>query len=155
MRNFIISIVVIGVLVFGIFGCNSARKVKLSQVSAPARATIEKLTAGGEIKVIEKETSNGKTIYDVEAKVKDKDVEYDIAENGEVITSEESVPYASIPSAVKQAAEKYFGSTEGLSASKEIEENKTYYEVEGKKSGKVNALKLDDKGKIIEEEKEE
>ena len=138
---------------FGVFGCNSEHKIKLSQVSAPARTTIEKLTAGGKIKMIEKETSNGKTIYDIEATVNGKNVEYDIADNGEVLTSEESVPYDSLPEAVRQAAEKYFGSTENMSASKEIEGNQTYYEVEGKKSGKEISLKLDQTGKILEEEK--
>ena len=153
MRNLIIAVVVIGFLMFNAFGCNSGHKVKLSQVSAPARATIEELTTGGKIKMIEKETSNGKTIYDIEATVNGKDVEYDIADNGEVLTSEESVPYDSLPEAVRQAAEKYFGSTENMSASKEIEGNQTYYEVEGKKSGKEISLKLDQTGKILEEEK--
>jgi uncharacterized membrane protein YkoI len=153
MRNLIIKVVVIGFLMFGAFGCNSEHKVTLSQVPAPARATIEKLTTGGKIKMIEKETSNGKTIYDIEATVNGKNVEYDIADNGKVLTFEESVPYNSLPEAVKQAAEKYFGSAESLSASKEIEGNQTYYEVEGKKGGKEISLKLDQTGKILEEEK--
>jgi hypothetical protein len=51
MRNLIIAVFVIGFLMFGVFGCNSVHKVKLSQVSAPARDTIEKLIAGGEIKM--------------------------------------------------------------------------------------------------------
>jgi uncharacterized membrane protein YkoI len=153
MRYRIILSFAIGSLIFGTFGCNFGHKVTLSQVSEPARATIEKLTAGGEIKKIEKETSNGKTIYDIEARVKGKDVEYDIAEDGEILTSEESIPYDSLPDAVKQTAEKYFGFTEGLNASKEIEEGQTYYEVEGKKSGKPISLKLDQSGRILEEEK--
>jgi uncharacterized membrane protein YkoI len=70
-----------------------------------------------------------------------------------VLTSEESVPYNSLPEAVKQTAEKYFGSAERMSASKEIEKNQTYYEVEGKKGGKEISLKLDQTGKILEEEK--
>ena len=153
MRLCINMIVSIFIFVLGICGCNSAHKVKLSEVSTPAQATIQKLTEGGQIKMIEKETSNGKTIYDIEAIVKGKDVEYDIAETGEVLSSEESVPYNSLPEAVKQAAEKYFGSSESLNAFKEIEENQTYYEVEGKKSGRNISLKLDQTGKILEEEK--
>lgn len=153
MRNLIIAVVVIGILMFGIFGCNYEHKVSLSQVSGQARATIEKLTTGGEIKMIEKETSNGKTIYDIEARVNGKDVEYDIAENGEVLTSEESIPYDALPAVVKQAAEGYYGFAKGLNASKENEKDKTYYEVEGKKGGKTIALKLDGTGQILEEEK--
>ena len=153
MKYWILGVALIAVLMLGISGCNSVRKVTLSQVPLPARTTIEKLIAGGEIKMIEKETANGKTVYDVEAKVKDKDVEYDVASDGTILTSSESVPYDLLPAAVKQAAQKYFGSAEGLNASKEIEKDKTYYEVEGKKGGKAIALKLDDKGKITEEEK--
>ncbi len=152
MCDRIIIYVSIAVFIFGISGCSSSHKVKLSQVSEPARAAIEKLTAGGEIKMIEKETSDGKTIYDVEATVNGKDMEYDIAEDGKVLTSEESVLYDLLPAAVKQAAEKYFGSAEGLNASKELEEEQTYYEVEGKKGGKEISLKLDQTGKILEEE---
>lgn len=153
MRNLIISVLVNTSLILGIVGCHSSHKVKLSQVSAPARTTIEKLTAGGEIKLIEKETIDGKTIYDIEATVNGKDMEYDISEDGEVLTSEESIPYNSLPAVVKQVAEKYFGSAEGLSASKELEENQTYYEVEGKKNGKEVSIKLDEAGKILEKEK--
>jgi uncharacterized membrane protein YkoI len=153
-------------LAVGLCGCESifgpaakkeapAQAVALSDVPEPARAIIEKLIAGGEIKKIEKEETGGTVIYDVEARVGDKDVEYDVASDGKVLTAEESVPYSSVPAAVRAAAEKYFGSAEGLKASKEIEEGKTFYEVEGKKGGAAVALKLDDTGKIVEEEKAE
>ena len=154
MRFWAISVLVSILVIFIVFGCNSVKKVELSQVSAPARAEIEKLTAGGEIRMIEKETSNGRIIYDVEAYVNGKDVEYDIADNGEVLTSEESIPYETLPSAVKQAAEKYFGSSEDLSASTGLEKDHKYYEVEGKKNGEAMSISLDDTGKILEEEKD-
>ncbi len=51
----------------------SAQQVPLSAVSEPARIVIEKLTAGGEIKKIEKEEVDGKVVYDVEATVGEKD----------------------------------------------------------------------------------
>jgi hypothetical protein len=154
----------IAVLMVGISGCavisgHGAKKeapgqqVSLSEIPLPARTVIERLTAGGEIKKIEKEEQAGKVIYDVEAKVKDKDVEYDVASDGEVLTREESIAYDSLPVAVKTAVQKYFGSAEGLKASREIEKGKTFYEVEGSKAGATIALKLTETGKIIEEEK--
>ena len=166
MQCRILQTVMVVVLLVGLCGCESifgpgakkeapAQAVSLSDVPEPARAVIEKLTAGGEIKKIEEEESGGKVIYDVEARVKDKDVEYDVAADGKILTSEESVPYSTVPAVVRAAVEKYFGSAEGLKASKEIENGKTFYEVEGKKGGAAMALKLDDKGKIVEEEKAE
>ena len=129
-----------------------AQQVSLSDVPGPARTVIEKSIAGGKVKKIEKEEVDGKVVYDVEAKVGEKDVEYDVASDGTVLTAEESVPYVSVPGAVRTAAEKYFGSAAGLKASKEVENGKTFYEVEGKKKGKAAALKLTDAGQIVEEE---
>ena len=131
---------------------SSGQTLSLSDLPAVVRATIERLIAGGEIKLLEKEEADGKVIYDVEARVKDKDVEYDIADDGTVLTSEESVPYSSLPEAVRAAAEKYFGSTAGLKASRELESGNTFYEVEGMKGGVAKALKLNESGEIVEEE---
>ena len=154
MRYWIIIVAASALLVLGICGCNSAHKIKLSQVSPPARTTIENLTAGGNIEKIEKETSNGKTIYDVEASINGKAVEYDVADNGDVLTSEESISYDTMPSLVKEASEKYFGSSRSLNASKELENGQKFFEVEGKKNGEAISIKMDDKGNILEEEKD-
>jgi uncharacterized membrane protein YkoI len=166
MWHRVIQSVVVVLLVVGLCGCCKclrkqgekkeapAQVVTLTDVPAPARAAIEKLTAGGQIRKIEKAEEAGKTVYDVEATVQGKDVEYDIAADGKILTSEESVPYASLPATVRAAAQKYFGSAEGLKASKEIENGKTFYEVEGKKGKTTAALKLSDTGQILEEEKE-
>jgi uncharacterized membrane protein YkoI len=164
MQYRIVQSVLVAILVVGISGCAGlsgrgakkeapAQQVSLSEVPAPARAAIEGLTAGGEIKKLEKEKVGGKVIYDVEASVRGKDVEYDVASDGKVLTREESIAYDSLPAAVKTTVQKYFGSAAGLKASKEIEEGKTFYEVEGSKAGSTIALKLAETGKIIEEEK--
>jgi uncharacterized membrane protein YkoI len=155
----------VAALIAGISGCDatskreakedaSAQQVSLSAVPNPARIVIEKLIAGGEIVKIEKEEVDGKVVYDVEAKVGEKDVEYDVAGDGTLLTAEESVPYASLPAVVRTRAEKYFGSAVGLKASREVENGKTFYEVEGKKKGDAVTLKLTDAGRIVEEEKE-
>jgi uncharacterized membrane protein YkoI len=165
MRYGILASVMVAVLVVGLSGCNClskqgeqkeapAQAVSLADVPAPARATIEKLTAGGTIKKIDKAEEDGKTIYDVEATVGGKDVEYDVAADGAMLTSEQSVPYAAIPLAVRNAAEKYFGSAEGLKAAAEVEGGKTFYEVSGKKGRKPMTLKLSTTGEIVEEENE-
>jgi uncharacterized membrane protein YkoI len=129
--------------------------LKLADLPSPVRTTVEKLTAGGKIKKIEKDTENGQMIYDIEAMVNDKEVEYDIAPDGSILSSEESVEYPTMPKAVCSAAEKYFGTAEGLKANKEIEKGANFYEVEGKKEGKFVAIKLSETGQIVEEEKEE
>jgi len=128
--------------------------VTLADFPARARAAVEKWLAGGTIQKITKEDEDGKIIYDVEATVKGKHAEADIAADGTVLTTEESVAYDSLPKAVRDAAEKYFGSAKDLNASKEIEKGKASYEVEGKKDNKKVTLNLNNTGKILEEEKE-
>lgn len=150
----------IGVGLFiGLLGCSwgslhraglgtAQPKVALSDLPAPARSTIQKLTAGGTIRALDKEKKGGTAIYDVEATVRGKDVEYDVDGAGKVLTSEESVPYASLPAAVRSAAEKYFGSRAGLTASKELEGGKTFYAVAGKKGSAKKELRLTETGQI-------
>jgi len=131
----------------------SDRPVPLSSIPGPARSTIERLAGGGQIEKLEQEEADGRVIYDVEATADGKHVEYDVASDGAVLTTEESVAYDSLPEAVKAASRKYFGPEAELRASKEVEDNKTYYEVEGAKGNAMITLKLTDTGRIVEKEK--
>lgn len=161
MKYRIIQVALVAIMMVVLSGCSAisghkenkespAQSVSLSDIPAPARVTVEKLTTGGKIAKIEKEEEQGSVIYDVEATVNGKDVEYDIDANGSILSTEEGVPFSSMPSAVQDAAKKYFGATEGLKASKEVEKGKTFYEVEGKKGGSKIDLKLSEMGQILD-----
>ena len=158
-RSIIAFLLAAGVTAF-VVGCASTRackekkedateRVSLAQLSAPARATVERLTAGGKVDMIDKEVEKGKTVYDVEATVGGKHVEYMIADaDGAVLGTETSIEYSELPDAVRAAAEKYFGSATGLKAVKGVEEGKTTYEVEGQKNGKKVTAEFDASGKL-------
>ena len=133
---------------------DKSEQVALTDLPAPARAAVEKWLGDGKIKKIDKEIEDGKVVYDVEATKDGKHVETTVAENATVMSVEEEVAFDALPKPVREAAEKYFGGSKGLQASKEIEGGKTAYEVEGKKGDAKMALKLDVTGKILEEEKE-
>ena len=113
----------------------------LSDVPAPVRATIERPTAGGRIEEIVSEKEG-------------KHVEYDVDSSGKILTSGEDVPYEAVPQAVRAAAEKYFGASEGLQALREIEGGKTFYEIAGRKGTVERELKLTDAGQIAADEQE-
>jgi len=142
-----------------VLGCRSiessedtkAGSVSLQQMSPPARATTERLTANGRIEKIDKEREHGKVVYDVEATVGGKHVEYTIGEaDGAVLGTETSVGFGELPQPVRAAAESYFGGTTELKAMKGFEAGKTYYEVEGRKNGKNAEVTFDPSGKRIE-----
>ena len=164
MKSRILICVLLAIVVTGICGCagmsrqtakdeKAAGQLTLCDVPAPARTMIEILTTGGKILKLEKEEEGGKVIYDIEGIVRGKYVEFDIAENGVVMTAQQSITFKMLPEPVQTAVINYFGSKKGLKPHREVEEGKIFYEVEGKKDNTPVALKLDDTGKIVEEEK--
>jgi uncharacterized membrane protein YkoI len=131
-------------------GCATTREhdVTLAQVSGPARATINKETAGGQVDKITKEVERGKSVYDVEATVGGKHMEYLVADpNGELLGTEVPIELSQAPQPVRVAAEKYFGTSSGLTVMKGVEYGETHYEVEGPKNGKKVEVTFDPEGK--------
>ena len=130
------------------FGGAKEQDVTLNQVSAAARATIEKETVGGRLEKITREIERGKTVYDVEATIGGKHMEYLVADaNGELLGTEVPIEFSQLPEPVRKAAETYFGTTTGLTVMKGIEYGETHYEIEGMKSGKKVEVTFDPSGK--------
>ena len=133
-------------------GCASASKkekdVSVTELSQPARAAVEKVTAGGQVDKLTREVEKGKVVYDVEATVGGKHVEFLIADaDGAVLGTEVPVDFSELPEPVRAAAEKYFGGTTGLKAMKGVEYGETHYELEGPRNGKTVEVTFDPAGK--------
>ena len=150
----IATLIALGIGVFAV-GCASNKsaglgeqRVTIAQLSPPARATVEKMTAGGSVDQIDREFERGKVVYDVEATVAGKHVEYLVADSdGEVLGTEVTIDYNELPAAVRTAAQKYFRTSIGLKAMKGVEYGETHYEVEGPKNGKTVEATFDPQGK--------
>lgn len=162
-RSIVVFVMVVGLTALAV-ACASnkagrARKeeqtehISVVELTAPARAAVEKLTTGGKVEKIDKEVEKGRTVYDVEATVNGKHVEYVIATDGEIVGTETSVEFNELPEVIRDAAGKYFGGTAGLGAAKGVEDGRTTYEIEGKRDGKKVAATFDETGKLVEEEK--
>jgi len=135
-------------------GCASSRSaqkeqdITLAQMSAPARATVNKETAGGQVDKITREVERGKTVYDVEATVGGKHMEYLIADSdGALLGTEVPIEFSQLPAPVQDAAKKYFDTTTGLTVMKGLEYGETHYEIEGPKNGKKVEKTFDPMGK--------
>jgi len=123
-------------------------KVTVAQMSPAARATVEKETAGGKVDDIVKEVEKGKIVYDVEATVGGKHVEFLIADaDGAILGTENEIAISQLPEAVRAAAEKFFGTSTGLKAMKGVEYGETHYEIEGPKGGKTVEVTFDPAGR--------
>lgn len=87
----------------------AAEKVKWNALPKPIQDAIAAETKGRQIKAIEKEVEDGKTLYEVEtvANGRTRDLAFDDA--GALIESEEEVAIDSIPAAAKSGLEKAAG----------------------------------------------
>ncbi len=125
-----------------------ASRVTTAELPAAVRATVDQAVAGGSVDKIDKETENGRIVYDVEATVAGKHVEYTITADGKIVGTETSIPYGDLPESVRTAAEQFFGTATGLEAVKGVEDGKTSYEVTGLKNGKRITAAYDAAGKF-------
>jgi len=134
-----------------IAGCASMTKeqdITVAQASEPARARISQEVGQGKVDKITKEIERGKTVYDVEATVNGRHMEYLIAEkDGELLGTEVPVEFAQLPQPVQTATEKYFGTSSGLTVMKGVEYGETHYEIEGMKHGRKVEVTFDPEGK--------
>jgi uncharacterized membrane protein YkoI len=82
-----------------------AEKIPLDKVPKAVKAAIEDRFPGAEVTSVEKETEDGKVVYDVELKHKGRKYEMDIQENGTVIEIEKEVALKDVPAAVIKTLE--------------------------------------------------
>jgi len=100
------------------------------------------------VSILTKEIERGKTVYDVEATVGGKHLEYLVADaDGELLGTEVPIEFSGLPEPVRAAAEKYFGTTTGLTVMKGVEYGETHYEIEGPKNGKTVEVTFEPNGK--------
>jgi uncharacterized membrane protein YkoI len=85
-----------------------AQKVPLEKAPKAVRDAIQGRFPGADVSSIEKETENGKVVYDVELKHQGRKYEMDIQEDGTIIEIEKEVALKDVPAAVLQALKAKF-----------------------------------------------
>lgn len=123
-------------------------RVALADLSAPARAAVEREIASGSIDRITRETERGQTVYDVEATVNGQHTEYTIADSdGSILGREIEIPLSDLPAPVLHAARAFFDKGATLTATKGVEYGQTTYEINGPKNGSMTEKTWDAAGK--------
>jgi uncharacterized membrane protein YkoI len=96
------GIVVTLLLVAGV-GSAAEEKVPLDKVPPKVMEAVKARFPGAEITSVEKETEEGKVVYDIELKHKDRKYEMDIQEDGTVLEIEKEIAAKNLPEAVTTA----------------------------------------------------
>jgi hypothetical protein len=84
------------------------KKVPLDRVPKAIRDAIDGRFPGATVRSVEKETDDGKVVFDVELTHRGRKYEMDILENGTVVEIEKEVAPADVPAAVRQAVKAKF-----------------------------------------------
>jgi len=166
----VVAVVALGLVVLaaGLGLAEKARKheekVTLDQVPEAVKKTILKEAAGAKIKEIEKETKDGKTIYEAEFIKDGKEVEVKVAPDGTVLKreveeeeeegehheKEQKVTLDQVPAPVKKTilAETTGGEIKEIEL--ESEHGRAVYEAEYVKDGKKYEIEVSADGKVLE-----
>jgi len=154
-------------------------EVTLKQVPPAVRKTILKAAGKHKIEEIERETKNGKTVYEAEWRDGDKEVEIKVAPNGKLLKrevedaddddddddgddddddddgDEEEVTLKQVPEAVRKTILKAAGKHKIEEIERETKNGKTVYEAEWREGDKEVEIKVAPNGKLLKREVED
>src|SRR4051812_14628270 len=79
--------------------------ISMDQMSPPARSMAQKVTAGGHVDKVTEEIERNRKVYDVEATVNGRHMEYLIAaDDGSLLGTESPINFSEAPQPVRDAA---------------------------------------------------
>ncbi len=136
------------------------QKIAPDKLPEKIMAAVKGRFPGAQITSAEKETENGKVVYDIELKHQGRKYEMDIQEDGTIVEIEKEVAAKDLPAVTKAVMAKYPGATikeiMEVNKVKGKQETPVHYEVTittADKKSKEVIVSLD--GKSVKEEKEE
>jgi len=143
---------ILGVIVIAI-GFSSARAsekaINMKDLPAAVRRTVQEQSQGAVIRRLSKEIEGGKTVYEVEMKVKGHGKDVTIDASGEVIEVEEEVPLESLPNAARAAIEKAAGRGQITKVERVSGGKQAAYEAHVRRDGKTSEIKIGDDGRFL------
>jgi uncharacterized membrane protein YkoI len=127
----------------------SEKAVTMQDLPAAVQRTVQEQSKGAIIRGLSKEVEGGRTVYEVEMKVKGlgKDVTMDAS--GAVIEVEEEVALESIPGAARAAIVKAAGSAQITKVERVSAGTQTAYEAHLRKDGKRSEVKVTGDGRLL------
>ncbi len=139
-------------------GDEQEEEVTLDQVPAAVKATILKESAGGKITEIERETKNGKTVYEAEFLRNGQEIEIKIAPDGTVLgrevegeeDDEDDLTIDQVPEPARAALLELAGGAKIVKAEHEREHGVLVYEAEWVKNGTKHEAAVTADGTLIE-----
>lgn len=134
-------------------------KVPLGKAPKAVLEAVKARFAGAEIIGAEKETEEGKTVYEVSVRLKGHHIDVSLTPEGEIVLFEREIDDGDLPKAVARALEDRYPRSahkvvEEIVKVEKKEEKLAYYEVKLSTAGKKSIeVQVTPEGKIVKEEK--
>lgn len=133
--------------------------MKLTELPEPVRQTIEKEAKAREVADIDRESWNGKTVYEVEFAQTGRNAQIHVAEDGTIVKDERAgkglkglfmgTQVADTPPPVQATIKREAGTREVVDIDKETRDGRTIYEVEIKQPNRNLELHVAEDGSIV------
>jgi uncharacterized membrane protein YkoI len=150
------SVGVVGVVLLAAFAFADEKKIKISELPEKVVAAVKDKFPGAEITGAEKETEDGKTIYEVEVKHNGKKIEAEFSPEGEFLEMEWVIDIKELPETVSNAIkEKYPNATLKRAEKMTKKDDSVLYEVVIQSGDKKGEIVVDTTGKIVKDLKTE
>ena len=155
----LIGLGVVGTLAFVAWaGPEGEEPVTLDQVPAAVKATILKESAGAKITEIERETKDGKTVYEAEYLQDGREIEIKVAPDGTLLgreveqedDDEDDLTIDQVPEPARAALLKFAGGAKIIEAEREKEHGALVYEAEWVKNGTKYEAAVTAEGALLE-----
>lgn len=146
-------------------------KVSLDQVPAAVKATILKAAEGGAVKEVERESRDGKTVYEADVVKDGKEIELQVAEDGKLIAredgdkeekeegddeedDEEAIAIDRIPAAARESLAKHANGAKITKVTREREDGAELFEAEWSVDGLARSVEVTADGEMVEMEQQ-
>jgi len=130
-------------------GLASEKATTMKDLPAAVQRTVQEQSNGAAILHLSREVEGGKTVYEVEMKVKGRGKDVTIDGSGAVLEVEEEVALESIPGAARAAIKKATGSGQITKVETVTEGNQLAYEAHLRKDGKRSEVKVSGDGRLL------
>ena len=149
-----VSLLTVASLTFGAAARADDEKVPLDKLPAKVKEAVKAKFPDAELVSAEKETDNGKVLYEVNLKVKKQVIDVTVTEDGKIVEVETAIEAKDLPKTVTDALDKKYGKAKYHKVEDIVKGDQKYFEVlleyaDGKKKVEVQ---IDKDGKILEEE---
>jgi len=140
----------------GLFTADTLQALELADLPSAVQKTVKRELGSAYIDEIERDTDDGKVVYEVEAETADgREIELEVAEDGTLLEKKEEVRLADVPAAVRATIERELGGVSPEKIERETEEGTVRYEVDAERAdGRDIDLEVAEDGTLLEKGEE-